>query len=192
MIVSKVIGKWMFINRPDEEGRYRVTFEVNEEQDKIIQKALNEVLKTKGIAPGPDSVDWYATRKESDEGVISYGAKCSKSITRKDGTLVERILPVYNYTAVRYTEDGVPTPANGALINIEIEPYFVEYKKKKGVMLNLRSVQLLKYEDYTSPNPYSDESDEYSDTPQDTSESTSGPNTYTSTDSKSASDDIFE
>ena len=48
MVISKVIGKWMIIKIPDEDGRFRVTFEVNKEQDKVIQKALNEVLKEKG------------------------------------------------------------------------------------------------------------------------------------------------
>lgn len=193
MVISKVIGKWMIIKIPDDDGRFRVTFEVNKEQDKVIQKALNEVLKEKGVALGTE--DWYATRKVSDDGVVSYCAKCSKDIKRKDGTLIGRALPVYNNSAIRYREEEVPTPANGALINIEVRPYFVEFKKKRGVMLNLRSVQLLRFEEYASPNPYHDESSEYPNASQSATEPTPYPVTSggsVTSDGVDDSEDIFE
>lgn len=158
MILKNVKANWLFINRVDDNGNYRVSFEVTKEQDGEIKKLLEEVAQANGASL--KDCDWAGSRKE-ENGVISYAAKASREITLKDGQKKIVDLQVYNIKAQRIETEQVPNVANGAIVNVAVEPYFAKHKAKKGVMLGLRSVQLLKYELYES-NPYKDESEDNS------------------------------
>lgn len=157
MILKNVKANWLFINRVDDNGNYRVSFEVTKDQDAELKAALEEVAKANNTSL--KDCDWSGSRKE-ENGVITYSAKASQEITLKDGTKKTVELPVFNIKAQRLTAEEVPGVKNGATVNISVEPYFAKHKAKKGVMLGLRSIQLLKYELYEGENPFKDESDD--------------------------------
>ena len=147
MIFKNVVTQYAFISNPDDNGNYRVAFKgQDEDTNKAIEKALEDFAKEKNCV----DPDWWGSFN-AESGF--YGAKCSSSFTTKKGENVEMERPVYNRHAQRL--DEVPAIANGAIMNIEVEPYYCEYKKKKGIMFGLRSVQLLEYQEYVK-NPYSD------------------------------------
>lgn len=152
MIFKNVVTQYAFIGKPDENGLFRIAFKGQDEAtNKAIEKALDDLAKEKNC----QDPDWWGSFNE-ESGF--YGAKCNSTFTNKKGEVVEVTLPVYNRQAQRLEQ--VPMIANGAIMNIEVEPYFCEYKKKKGIMFGLRSVQLLKYEEYQS-NPYTDVDTDY-------------------------------
>lgn len=155
MILKNVTANWLFINRVDDNGNYRVSFEVTKEQDAELKAALEEVAKANNTSL--KDCDWSGSRKE-ENGVITYSAKASQEITLKDGTKKTVDLPVYNIRAQRFADGEIPSVKNGATVNVSVEPYFAKHKAKKGVMLGLRSIQLLKYELYEGDNPFKDES----------------------------------
>lgn len=155
MILKNVKANWLFINRVDDNGNYRVSFEVTKEQDAELKALLEEVAKANNTSL--KDCDWFGSRKE-ENGIITYGAKASQEITLKDGTKKIVELPVYNVRAQRLTAEEVPSVKNGAIVNVSVEPYFAKHKARKGVMFGLRSIQLLKYELYEGDNPFKDES----------------------------------
>lgn len=155
MILKNVRANWLFINRVDDNGNYRVSFEVTKEQDAELRALLEEVAKANNTSL--KDCDWSGSRKE-ENGVITYSAKASQEITLKNGTRKTVELPVFNIKAQRLTDEEVPGVKNGAIVNVSVEPYFAKHKAKKGVMLGLRSIQLLKYELYEGENPFQDES----------------------------------
>lgn len=155
MILKNVRANWLFINRVDDNGNYRVSFEVTKEQDAELRASLEEVAKANNTSL--KDCDWSGSRKE-ENGVITYSAKASREITLKNGTRKTVELPVFNIKAQRLTDEEVPGVKNGAIVNVSVEPYFARHKAKKGVMLGLRSIQLLKYELYEGENPFQDES----------------------------------
>lgn len=154
MILKNVKASWLYINRVDDNGNYRVSFEVSKEQDAEIKALLEKVAVDNGVKLS--DCDWCGSRKE-EAGVITYGAKASQVITTKKGETKEIELPVYNIKAQRYTKEEVPSVKNGATINISVEPYFAKHKQKKGVMLGLKSLQLVSFELYEGENPFKDE-----------------------------------
>lgn len=156
MLIKNVKVDWAFISREDDNGNYRVTFEVDEEKDKEIQENLKELIKSNG--KDPNTADWLGSRK-IDNNIITYTAKCAKEFTNKKGETIERKLPVFDVKAREF--ENVPNIRNGAIANLVIEPYFAEFKKKYGAMISLRSIQLIKYEEYTAENPFKDESQEF-------------------------------
>ena len=156
MILKNVKTDWLFINRPDDNGNYRVTFTVTKEQDAELVSAMEKLAQENGVKL--KECDWQGSRKEED-GVIQYSAKASRVILlKKTGETKEVDLPVYNVKAQQFKPEEVPNVRNGAVTNISVEPYFAKYKQKKGVMLGLRSIQLISYEIYEGENPFTDES----------------------------------
>lgn len=152
MVLKNVVLWYAFISIPDENNNYRVQFFPNEEERKKLEDKMQEVAKANNLK----DPDWWGSYKETEDG-IAYGAKASAKFTSKNNKEIEFTLPVYDKKALRM--ETVPSICNGAIANIEVEPYFVKYKNKKGLMLGLRSVQLLKYEEYTGGNPYEAEED---------------------------------
>lgn len=160
MLLKNVKASWLFIKNSDDNGNYRVTFEVNEKQDAEILKILDDVVKQKGVG-SIQECDWQGSRLvDNSTKVVTYTAKCSETFKSKKGEEISRSLPVYDIKAIKLDKDKIPYVANGAIINITVEPYFAEYKKKKGAMLGLRSIQLLQYTEYEGNNPFEDESGE--------------------------------
>lgn len=156
MILKNVKTDWLFINRPDDNGNYRVTFTVTKEQDAELVAAMETLAQENGVKL--KDCDWQGSRKE-ENGVIQYSAKTSRVITlKKTGETKEVDLPVYNVKAQLLKPEEVPSVKNGAITNVSIEGYFAKYKQKKGVMLGLRSIQLISYEIYEGDNPFTDES----------------------------------
>ncbi|HEC1823323.1 TPA: hypothetical protein R1765_001947 [Campylobacter coli] len=165
MLIKKVKASWLYIGRTDDNDNYRVTFEVDKDLDKTIMDALGETLRESGSKSSINKCDWRGSRSEK-EGVITYSAKCSRVFKNKKGEEVIRSLPVYDIKANLLDENTVPQSiANGAIINLVVEPYYTKYKNKEGVMLGLRSVQLIDYEEFTGDNPYENESDEDDNAP---------------------------
>lgn len=164
MILKNVKANWLFINRVDDNGNYRVSFEVTKEQDAEL-KALLEVVAEANHTTLKDC-DWSGSRKE-ENGVITYSAKSSREITLKNGSKKTVELPVFNIKAQRLTDEEVPGVKNGATVNVSVEPYFVSHRAKKGVMLGLRGIQLLEYELYEGENPFKDESGDIPFDPED-------------------------
>lgn len=160
MLVKNVKANWLFIDRVDDNGKYRVTFYPSEEQDKQIRKMLAECAKQNGV----DIKDcaWKGGYKLDDEGKVTYTAKAAAVYTNKKGIEVERKLSVFNIHAQKFTDDEVPSVANGAIVNLDLNPYFVKSKMGKGAMLGLNAVQLIDYEIYQGggANPFADESEE--------------------------------
>ena len=156
MLIKNVVANWLFIKNPDDNGNYRIEFEVDDKQEKEIMDVLKECAENAKVKFS--ECDWKGSFKEHENGVHSFGAKCSSEFVNKKGETIKRELDVYNINAQKLTHDEIPIVANGATINLVVEPYYCEYKRKKGVMLGLRSVQLLQYKEYTQENPYVDES----------------------------------
>lgn len=158
MIIKNVKAYWLFINRPDENGKYRLTFDVTKEQFDVLYESTLKVAEANGVKI--EDLAWYMGYKQNEiTGQRSVSCKASHTFTSKQGEEITFTLPVYNKKAVKFDPEAVPLVANGAIINVEVDPYFVKYKGKKGIMLGLRSVQLLDYEEYNA-NPYQDESGE--------------------------------
>lgn len=153
MRITNVKAQWLFIDAPDDNNNYRVTIVATPELSKQIDEELDKLAQTKGLQLS--QCDWKGSKKiAEDTGEITYTAKCGTTIKKKDGSIVERKLAVFDERAQRL--NPVPKVTNGAIINLVIEPYFAEYKKKKGVMLGLRNLQLVKWEEYEGDNPYED------------------------------------
>ncbi|EGV1471110.1 hypothetical protein JF110_001849 [Campylobacter jejuni] len=160
MLLKNVKASWLFIKNPDDNGNYRVTFEVSKEQDAEILDILDDTVKQRGVGSIKDC-DWQGSRSVNDETkAITYTAKCSETFKSKKGEEISRDLPVYDIKAIKLDKEKIPNVANGAIINIVVEPYYAEYKKKKGAMIGLRSIQLLQYTEYKGENPFEDESGE--------------------------------
>lgn len=151
MVIKNVLTQYAFISKTDDNGNYRIQFKIQDESGKEKLEAAMDALAKEKNCKDPDW--WGSYNSETD----FYGAKCSSEFKNKKGESVENKLRVYNKHAQLLEE--VPSVANGAIMNIEVEPYYCEYRKKKGIMLGLRSVQLLEYEIYSGGNPYKDESD---------------------------------
>ena len=159
MLVKNVKADWLFLNRTDDNGKFRVTFYPTAEQDAEIRKALAQCAKENGV--NIKDCQWKGGYKETENGV-SYTAKASEVFTNKKGVEVIRALPVFNIHAQRFPDGEVPSVANGAMVNLDLGTYFVKSKMGKGAMLGLQAVQLLSYEVYQggSSNPFADESGE--------------------------------
>ena len=183
MIIRNVVANWLFINKPDENGKYRLQFIVDEKQKSELETKMIEVAHNNGVKD-VSKLNWWGSYKEDDEGNDTFGCKANSNFVSKKGENIEFILPVYDKRAQKM--DEVPSIANGATINVEVNPYYVEYKGKKGVMLGLRSVQLLKYEEYSRENPYSNECEDEDDTPWKNEDSVSKHN------SNDVEEDIFQ
>lgn len=157
MLVKNVKSSWAFLGKEDNNGNYRITFAVSDEQDKEIQRALAMKLAENSKAK-PESVEWFGSRKiDEQSGEVTYTAKASKTYKNKKGETVERSLAVYNKRAQLYADGTIPNIANGAIVNLVIEPYYASHLKRQGVMLGLRSVQLLEFQEYCGDNPFKDE-----------------------------------
>ena len=155
MVLKNVKTSWAFLHAPDDNGNYRVTFEVTKEQKDELLKAMQAVAKNAGVSE-LDKCDWQGSfRIDKVSGKETFSAKCSKTFRNKKGEEVNRVFKVYDLRAKEM--ELVPQIANGAIMNISIEPYFVTYKQKKGVMLSLQSVQLVDYDVYSGGNPFIDE-----------------------------------
>lgn len=156
MVLKNVKCDWIYIQSPDENGNYRIAFEVDEAQKAEIDRELEAVAKENGTTL--DKCDWKGSYKLTEQGKHTYGAKSKALITTKTGEQKQIQVPVFNIHAQRIASEDVPSIANGAIMNLCLKPYFAKYKSKKGVQLGLQSVQLIKYEIYGGLNPFSDES----------------------------------
>lgn len=158
MLVRKVRASWLFINKVDDNGNFRVTFEVDKKLDKELWAELDAVADQHNLSLQSDC-EWTGSRKE-ENGKITYTAKCAREFTNKKGETIVRELPIYNEKAQLLKPEELFDVANGALINLVVEPYYAKHKNKKGVMFGLRSVQLIEYKEYMGENPYEDETGE--------------------------------
>ncbi len=158
MLIKNVKATWLFLNRVDDNGKYRVTFYPNKEQDKQIKKLLADCAKENGS--DIKDCQWKGGYKLDDAGEVTYTAKATAYFTNKQGIEVERKVNVFNIHAQKFAEGEVPNVANGAIVNLEVNPYFVKSKMGKGAMLGLNAVQLIEYEIYQGGggNPFADES----------------------------------
>lgn len=162
MVLKNVRASWIFIKTPDESGKYRVTFTVDDETYKELMLAIEECAKAN--KEELKNLEWKGSYKQLEDGSHQFGAKASSKFENKKGEKVVFDLPVYNVKAQRLKKEEVPYVQNDAILNLAVDPYFIEYKKKKGVMLGLRSVQLIEYKEYegADSNPFKDESDDNS------------------------------
>lgn len=159
MIVKNAVLSWAFISRADDNGNFRVTFEVTPEQAKEIDDALAAVCKEN--SKDFDKVDWRGSKKIDENGKITYSAKCAKSFKNKQGEEVERELPVYDRKAQQM--DPVPNINNGAIGNVDVAIYYAKYKQKCGAMLGLRGIQLVEYTEYEGHNNFKSLDDDAND-----------------------------
>lgn len=153
MLLKNVTIDWAFISQPDENGKYRITIRSDERVYKEIMSIVEAYAKEEKI--DLSKCKYIASYKEDPQG-NTFGAKANSTYTNKKGETKEFKLPVYDIKG-RLIDD-VPFVANGALVNCVIEPYKYTYQKTQGIMLGLRSVQLLNYTEYENANPYQDES----------------------------------
>lgn len=160
MVVKKAKAYWSFIKTPDEAGKFRVTFTVD---DKTYKDLMTEIENCAEESRAElKDLEWIGSYKKTEDGEHQFSAKANSEFTSKKGETIQFELPVYNIKAQRLKSEEIPMIKNGAIVNLVVEPYYIEYKKKKGVMLGLRSVQLIEYEEYTGEgyNPYEDESED--------------------------------
>lgn len=150
MVIKNVKLDWAFISRPDENGNFRVTFTVTPEQAKLIDEELAKACKENN--KDLETAEWKGSKKVTEEGEITYSAKCAQTFKNKQGETIERSLPVYDKQAKRFEE--VPNIANGALANVDVSVYYAKYKQKFGAMLGLRGIQLIQYEEYNGGNNF--------------------------------------
>lgn len=159
MILKNVIVNWAFISEPDDEGFYRVQFEISKKSADYelliveMQKCMIAVGKKK------EEITWWSGFKEheTDPDIVLFNAKTRDEYKdKRTNEIKKKTLPVFDIYAKRYADDAVPRIANGAVCNVEVSPYFASFHNKHGIMLGLRSVQLMQFEIY-SQNPYQDE-----------------------------------
>ena len=164
MVVKNVKLSWAFISRVDDNGNFRVSFEVTPEQSAEIDAELAKICAENN--KDFSKADWQGSKKVSEDGTIIYSAKCAKVFKNKQGEEIQRELPVYDKKAVKM--EVVPNIENGAIANVEVAPYFVKYKQKSGAMLSLKALQLISYTEYAGGNKF--EAIEDDEAPFDTSE----------------------
>lgn len=179
MILKNVIVNWAFIAEPDDEGLYRVQFEISK-KSADYEMLIAEMQKCMGAAgKKKEDITWWAGFKEHETNpdVALFNAKTRDEYKdKRSGETKKKTLPVFDIYAKRYAEGEVPRIANGAVCNVEVSPYFASFHNKHGIMLGLRSVQLMQFEIY-SQNPYQDETKNQkpsSDTPSISYNSASG------------------
>lgn len=160
MVLKNVVVNWAFIAEPDDEGLYRIQFEISKRSEDYalliaeMQKCMTSAGKSKG------DITWWAGFKdhESNPDIALFNAKTRDEYKdKRTGETRKRALPVFDVFAKQYAQGEAPRVANGAICNVEVSPYFANFHNKFGIMLGLRSVQLMQFEIY-SQNPYSDES----------------------------------
>ena len=160
MVLKNVVVNWAFIAEPDDEGLYRIQFEISKKSEDYalliaeMQKCMTSAGKSKG------EITWWAGFKdhESNPDIALFNAKTRDEYKdKRTGETKKRTLPVFDVFAKQYPQGEVPRIANGAICNVELSPYFASFHNKFGIMLGLKSVQLMQFEIY-SQNPYSDES----------------------------------
>lgn len=159
MILNNVRAQWAYLNRPDDNGNFRISFVLNEQQEKDVKAELEKLCKANGTTLAECK---YVGSYSATQG--TYGAKMSATFTdKKTGETKSRTLPVFNAKAQRYAPDEIPNIANDSIVNVCVEPYFVNAKQVgKCAMLGLRSVQLVNFTEYSGgdSNPFKDVSDE--------------------------------
>ena len=152
---------------PCKEGRYRVTLCLfPEEAEKLKAKLATEIEKAREFAeekfhnlkpatqkklgdirfnePGEEEY----TKDGNPTGRIKFTFKSSAFFERRDGTTVQRKIPIFDSMAqgVELKED----PGNGtvAKISFSCSPYFVDGTGVGGLTLWLNAVQILKLVNY--------------------------------------------
>lgn len=157
MILRNVELSWAKLtpDHLDLNGNYSVTFTISAEQEKEMQKAFQAVCEKVGKTM--DKMQWFGTRKELEFGRVEYTAKTKTSfVDKKTNATKEKVVRVYDKHARLF--ESIPNIANGAIGNIEFNPFYSQFQKKQGISLGLNSLQLLKYEEFGGENPYKDES----------------------------------
>lgn len=160
MVLKNVVVNWAFIAEPDEEGLYRIQFEISKKSEDyaLLIAEMQKCMATAGKSKS--DITWWAGFRdhESNPDIALFNAKTRDEYKdKRTGETRKRALPVFDVFAKQYGQDQVPKVANGAICNVEVSPYFASFHNKFGIMLGLRSVQLMQFEIY-SQNPYSDES----------------------------------
>lgn len=153
MVVKNVECQWIFLKTPDENGKFRVEFKVTKEQRDEIFAEMERVAQ--GVGKKLEDCDWKGSFKDT-EGVLTFKAATLQKVTKKNGQEFEKSVPVYDVYAQKMEE--IPNIGNGSIMNIAFTPYWSAHKNKKGVMLGLDSVQLIKLEEWKAINPFTDES----------------------------------
>lgn len=160
MILRDVVVNWAFIAEPDDEGLYRLQFELIKESEdyKLLIAEMQKCMQSAGKKR--EDITWWAGFKphETNPDIVLFNAKTRDEYKdKRSGEVRKRKLPVFDVFANQYKDGEVPRVSNGAICNVEVSPYFASFHNKNGIMLGLRSVQLKQFEVY-SQNPYSDES----------------------------------
>lgn len=153
MVVKNVECQWIFLKSPDENNKFRVEFKVTKEQKDEIFAEMERVAQS--VGKKLDDCDWKGSFKDT-EGVLTFKAATLQKGTKKNGQEFEKTIPVYDLYAQKMEE--IPDIGNGSIMNVAFTPYWSTHKNKKGVMLGLDSVQLIKLEEWKVSNPFSDES----------------------------------
>lgn len=160
MILRNVVVNWAFIAEPDDDGLFRLQFEINKKSEdyELLIAEMHKCMQA--AAKKREDIAWWSGFKEheTNSDIVLFNAKMRDEYKDKRTNEVrKRKLPVFDVFANQYKENEIPRIANGAICNVEISPYFASFHNKYGIMLGLRSVQLMQFEVY-SQNPYSDES----------------------------------
>lgn len=160
MILKNVVVNWAFIAEPDDEGLYRIQFEIIKKTPdyELLMSEMQKCMQNAGKQKS--DITWWGGYKphETDPDIALFNAKTRDEFKdKRSGETKKRTLPVFDIFAKRFADGTVPKIANGAICNVEVSPYFASFHNKNGIMLGLRSVQLMQFEVY-SQNPYSDES----------------------------------
>lgn len=166
MTLQEVVVNWAFIAEPDQEGLYRIQFEINKNSaDYAELKSEMEACIFKNGKKKED-ITWWSGYKEHEslKDVVCFNAK-TNSIFRdkRTGETKKRTLMVYDVNADPYPVPDIPKIQNGAICNVDVNPYFVSFHNKFGVMLGLKTIQLLKFQLYSQApyNPFKNQSQKY-------------------------------
>lgn len=152
MILQNVKLQWCFLDKADDNGKFRVTMSnVSEEQLAELMAQALEIAKENG-KKDLSTAAWLLGRREADDGSVTFTAKTNEQYTTKKGDTVTNEIGVYDIAANKISP--IPRIANGATGNVSVGLYYAEYKKSWGIMMSLKAVQLIKYDIYEAENPF--------------------------------------
>lgn len=156
LLIKNTPCSWVFVRHPDDNGKYRITFVVNEKAHKQIQDILYKRFveqfddKTKpGWALGS------AKPLQDASETFAYSAKTSSVYTSsKTGEEVKNVIAIYKNDGELIPEDENLSYENESIFNVIVKPYSITYKGKKGIMLNLQALQEVDVSYYKGANDY--------------------------------------
>lgn len=156
ILIKNTPCSWVFVRQPDDQGKYRLSFLVNEKVHKQLQDILhNRFCDQFDDKSKPAWALGSAKPLQDAPNVFAYSAKTNAKFTSsKTGEEIKNVIALYKKDGELIPEDEHIIYENESIFNVIVKPYSITYKGKKGIMLNLQALQEVDVSYYKGANDY--------------------------------------